>query len=163
MDAHGARVLLLAQDCAQLNPAKLRQAAERWARSKPFLPKASELHAIVEHLSSEEWQAENREEALQASCDERNAWAKKLGMDWWYRVITIERGGEPTRTVEKLEGGRADEERAKAEGRRTEWYKPTEADLASIHEFVDQCIANDLSQQEFAALVRRTGGAPRRV
>lgn len=161
MDAHGARVLLLAQDCAELNPRKLRQAAIRWVKAKPFLPKASELHAIVEDMDSAEFQQQLTEEALQVACDERNAWAKKIGQDWWYRVVTIDRGGEPVLTTEKLEGLRAIEERDRSEGRRTEWYKPTPADLASINAFVAQCMANDMSQKEFAALVRRTGGAPR--
>lgn len=162
MQAHGARVALLAQDCADLNPRKLREAAVRWAKAKPFLPKASELHYLVQDIESAEYQAQETTGTLQASCDERNEWAKRVGLDWWYRVVTIDRGGEPVRTREKLEGLRAIEARDWAEGRRPEWYKPTEADLASIHEFVDKCAANDLSQKEFAALVRRTGGAPRR-
>lgn len=162
MQAHGARVALLAQDCADLNPLKLKNAAMRWAKAKPFLPKASELHSIVEDMESSEWREQNGTEALQMFCDEKNDWARRLGADWWWRVAVIDRGGEKVRTTEKLEGWRAIEERDRAEGRRTNWYKPTDADLASINTFVADCAEKDLSQQEFASLVRRTGGAPRR-
>lgn len=162
LQSHAARVALLAQDCADLNPSMLRSAATRWARAKPFLPKASELHAIIEDMASAKWRDEQTGESLRASCDERNAWAKRIGLDWWWRVITIDRGGEPVRATEKLEGLRAVEERNRAEGRRTEWYKPTPADLASIHDYIAKAADNDLSQQEFASMVRRTGGAPRR-
>lgn len=162
LQSHAARVALLAKDCADLNPDMLRVAATRWARAKPFLPKASELHAIIEDMASAQWRDEQSSEALQHSCDERNAWAKRIGVDWWWRVITIDRGGEPARTTEKLEGWRAVEERDKSEGRRTEWYKPTDADLESINQFIAKCMDNDLSQKEFNQLVRKTGGAPRR-
>lgn len=162
LQAHSSRVALLTHDCADLNPLKLRHAAMRWAQHKPFMPKASELRAIVEDMESAEWKEQNRDEALQMFCDEKNDWARRLGADWWWRVVTIDRGGEKIRSTEKLEGWRAIEERDRSERRRTEWYKPTPADLASIHAFVDDCMAKDLSQREFAALVQRTGGAPRR-
>lgn len=162
LQAHAARVALLAQDCADLNPLKLRHAAMRWAQNRPFMPKASELRAIVNDMESEEWRAQNSAESLQLFCDEKNAWAKRIGAEWWYRVVTIDRGEGTVRTVERLEGWRAQEERDKTERRRTEWYKPTPADLASIQQFIAQCAERDLSQQEFNALVRRTGGAPRR-
>lgn len=161
LQSHAARVSLLARDCADLNPLKLRHAATRWAKNKPFLPKASELRVIVEDMESDEWREQHHAEALQMFCDEKNEWAKRLGADWWYRVVTIDRGGEPIRSTEKLEGWRAIEERNRAEGKRTEWYKPTPADLASIKAFVRQQMDNGLSQKEFNALVRRTGGAPR--
>jgi hypothetical protein len=154
-------VALLAQDCVDLNPMKLRHAAMRWAKHKPFMPKASELRAIVEDMESAQWREENRAEALQMFCDEKNDWAQRIGADWWYRVVTIDRGGEPLRSVEKLEGWRAIEQRNRAARKRTEWYKPTPADLANTNAYVAKAIDNGLSQEEFNAMVRRTGGAPR--
>jgi hypothetical protein len=41
--AHAARIVLLAQDCADLPAEHLRAAAEEWRRTKPFLPRACEL------------------------------------------------------------------------------------------------------------------------
>ncbi|MDR2880500.1 MAG: hypothetical protein LBV29_01170 [Azoarcus sp.] len=160
LQAHAGRVALLAQDCADLNPLKLRHAAMRWAQHKPFLPKACELRAIVEDMESEEWKAGNTAENLQIVCDERNDWARRIGADWWYRVITIERGEGKVCTVEKLEGRKARDEQARAGGTRIEWYRPTLADLASIHAFARRCMEQDMTQQEFNALVQRTGGAP---
>lgn len=44
-DAHAARVALLAEDCADINPEWLDIAAREWARSEPFMPRACELRA----------------------------------------------------------------------------------------------------------------------
>lgn len=40
---HAARIALLAEDCADLNPNWLDMAAREWARKEPFLPRACEL------------------------------------------------------------------------------------------------------------------------
>lgn len=42
-EAHAARVALLAMDLRDENPAHLATAAEQWARTSPFLPKACEM------------------------------------------------------------------------------------------------------------------------
>ncbi len=44
-DAHAARVALLAEDCADIDPEWLDEAARRWARAEPFMPRACELRA----------------------------------------------------------------------------------------------------------------------
>lgn len=50
LDAHAARVALLAEDVADAEPWKLQQAIDRWVRAKPFLPKASELREIMAEI-----------------------------------------------------------------------------------------------------------------
>lgn len=47
MEAHAARVALLAEDMADADLNRLSQAIDRWVASKPFLPKASELREIM--------------------------------------------------------------------------------------------------------------------
>jgi hypothetical protein len=42
-DAHAARVALLAEDCADLDPQWLDIAAREWAKNEPFMPRACEL------------------------------------------------------------------------------------------------------------------------
>jgi hypothetical protein len=42
-EAHAARIMLLAQDCADLPAEHLSAAAAEWRRTKPYLPKACEL------------------------------------------------------------------------------------------------------------------------
>lgn len=46
-EAHAARIMLLAQDCADLPVEHLRTAAEEWRRTKPFLPRACELRDLA--------------------------------------------------------------------------------------------------------------------
>ena len=47
-DTHAAKFALLADDLADVDPAKLRVAIDRWVSFKPFPPKASELLAIID-------------------------------------------------------------------------------------------------------------------
>lgn len=42
-EAHAARVYLLAEDCADIDPVWLKEAASEWAKTKRFLPNACEL------------------------------------------------------------------------------------------------------------------------
>lgn len=42
-EAHAARIALLAEDCADLDPQWLDAAAREWAKSEPFMPRACEL------------------------------------------------------------------------------------------------------------------------
>lgn len=46
-EAHTARVALLAEDCADIHPAWLDEAARQWSRNQPFFPKASELRPMA--------------------------------------------------------------------------------------------------------------------
>lgn len=50
MEAHSARVALLAEDVADADPDRLQQAVDRWVATKPFLPKASELREIMAEI-----------------------------------------------------------------------------------------------------------------
>jgi hypothetical protein len=42
-DAHAARVALMAEDCADIDPDWLDEAARDWAKAEPFMPRACEL------------------------------------------------------------------------------------------------------------------------
>ena len=42
-EAHAARVALLAEDCADIEPEWLDAAARQWAKTQPFFPRACEL------------------------------------------------------------------------------------------------------------------------
>jgi hypothetical protein len=42
-DSHAARVALLAEDCADLDPEWLDEAARQWAKDEPFMPRACEI------------------------------------------------------------------------------------------------------------------------
>lgn len=44
-EAHAARIALLAEDCADLDPRWLEAAAREWVKRSPFLPKACELRS----------------------------------------------------------------------------------------------------------------------
>lgn len=155
MQAHGARVLLLAEDLADTNPTKLRQAISRWAAAKPFLPKASELRAIIEDIDARQLGTES----LQEWCDDGNEFARRIGADWWYRVSRRDVEGRQTFYVEKLEGIRAVEERARAEGKPIRPWKPTPEEIAKIHAFTAKCAAEGMTQTEFNRMVDRGRGA----
>lgn len=42
-ESHAARIALLGEDCADINPDYLAEAASDWAKTEPFLPRACEL------------------------------------------------------------------------------------------------------------------------
>lgn len=44
-ESHAARVALLAEDCADIDPDWLDAAASAWAKREPFMPRACELRA----------------------------------------------------------------------------------------------------------------------
>lgn len=46
-DAHAARVALLAEDCADLDPEWLDYAAREWAKAEPFMPRACEIRDVA--------------------------------------------------------------------------------------------------------------------
>lgn len=52
MQAHGAKVALLAEDVADADPHLLELAIDRWVAIKPFLPKASELRALMAEIDN---------------------------------------------------------------------------------------------------------------
>ncbi len=52
MEAHAARVALLAEDLSDAEPKRLEAAIDRWVGAKPFLPKASELREIMAEIAA---------------------------------------------------------------------------------------------------------------
>lgn len=150
LQAHGAKVALLASDIADLNPLKLRLAIARWVSFKPYLPKASDLRAITEAIIDSERDPAN----LQHWCDDRNVWAARMGMDWWYRIThrALEDGSKRAE-VEKLEGTRAIEARAWAEGRPHQQWRPEPGEIEAINAKVSECVQRGMTQAEFSRLV----------
>jgi hypothetical protein len=51
LEAHAARVALLAEDMAEADPWKLEQAIQRHVARSPYLPKASDLNEIMADLA----------------------------------------------------------------------------------------------------------------
>lgn len=47
MEAHAATLALLAKDLADLDPARLQLAADHWAKTERFMPRAAELRSLV--------------------------------------------------------------------------------------------------------------------
>ena len=52
LDAHAARVALLAEDLAEVEPWKLQQAISQWVQCRPFMPKASDLREIMDTMGA---------------------------------------------------------------------------------------------------------------
>ena len=152
MQAHGARVALLANDLADIPADRLRAAIARWVSFRPFLPKASELRSIAENLDGQPLDAE----ALADWCDERNAWARRIGADWWYRVVRVPmEDGTLRREVQKLDGWKATEARAKAEGRPFVPFAPSEGEAARVNANIAKFIAGNphVTQAEFNSAI----------
>lgn len=58
LEAHAARVALLAEDMADADPRKLEQAIERHVARSPYLPKASDLNEIMAEIGKPRGQAD---------------------------------------------------------------------------------------------------------
>lgn len=58
IEAHGARVALLAEDLAEADPWKLEQAIGRHVMRSPYLPKASDLVEIMAEINRPKKQAD---------------------------------------------------------------------------------------------------------
>lgn len=50
LDAHAARVALLAEDMADVDAGSLARAIDIWVKSRPYMPKASDLHEYIAGL-----------------------------------------------------------------------------------------------------------------
>jgi hypothetical protein len=99
LEARAEQLVLLGQDCAEVPADLLDRAAQRWARRKPFLPKASELIELAREIRGEDRAADDAGgETLQEHCD-------RLNQQAWCR-------GE-WRVVETAGGGRSLERRAR--------------------------------------------------
>jgi hypothetical protein len=100
------------------------------------------------------------EEDLRQFCADANAMRFVKAYGWWYFVRKDDLG---RLFVDKAEGPRAAEMRARASGERIEWYRPTPEDSAAIHAFARRMMDQDMTQAEFNEFVRRTGGCKRAV
>jgi hypothetical protein len=65
-EAHAATVSLLARDLSACDIGKLARAADEWARSQKFMPKACDLIALMAKMGSSH-------QDQQAICDHANA------------------------------------------------------------------------------------------
>lgn len=87
LQAHAHAIRLLSEDLADVPPSLLEQAAQRWALTKPFLPKACELIELAKQCGTSAGQID-----LQDYCNRMNA----SGGPLYYYVA----GEAPHRRVE---------------------------------------------------------------
>jgi hypothetical protein len=89
IEVHNQRLALLAGDLADVPPEALRQAIDRWAVTKPYLPKASELIELaqatlagagVDLAASPQDRADARNARLEDAHNFRLRWVVEGGM-----------------------------------------------------------------------------------
>jgi hypothetical protein len=66
LEAHAATLALLARDLADLDPARLQAAADHWAKTERFMPRAAELRSLVSKMG-------NRTKAAELAVERGNA------------------------------------------------------------------------------------------
>lgn len=79
LEAHAESLILLGEDCADIHPALLDEAAHRWARENRWMPRASELRELAFRIRSEKRAAASATDGrLQAHCNRLNemAWVQ---------------------------------------------------------------------------------------
>lgn len=96
-----------------------------------------------------------QEEDLRQWCADRNRWAERIGLDWWYRVVIRKQGLLDIPEVEKVDGCRALEARARAKGRHVEHFRTEGPEAAEIHAKVARIIRENpgMTQDQFNRLV----------
>lgn len=96
-----ARIALLTKDLAHANPQALKAAADEWAQREKWLPKASELIALIKEARGPRGKEVNLAEKYNA----RLASDGKLGMKWIYdaggqlKLISTEPWQRPSREM----------------------------------------------------------------
>lgn len=66
LEAHAASLALLSRDLADVDPVRLESAADHWARTEKFMPKAAELRSLVSRFG-------DRNRAAELSVERGNA------------------------------------------------------------------------------------------
>lgn len=74
MEAHAATLALLAKDLADLDPARLQRAADHWAKTERFMPRAAELRSLVAKFG-------DRKRAAELAVDRGNSQLAAEGRD----------------------------------------------------------------------------------
>lgn len=69
---HQAGVLLLARDLSDVDPAALQRAADEWVRTERFMPRASDLRALIRQIATPK-------ASQQALVDQGNRYLAELG------------------------------------------------------------------------------------
>ena len=83
LDAHAARVALLAEDLFDAPADALEQAIAIWVRERPFLPKASDLQALVGSvLHRRQLQDRPMSTSQRQRLDEMNAGLQRDDIEW---------------------------------------------------------------------------------
>lgn len=100
-EAHAARVALLAEDCADIDPEWVEVASRRWAKEQPFFPRTCELREIAldygrsktkalpppvkpAPYNAKDIQDRDRSQFVAADWKELNERLEKLGSTWRY-------------------------------------------------------------------------------
>lgn len=84
---------------------------------------------------------------------DKNEWVVSINLGWWWFVTKSKVSG--AWIVERAEGPRAAEMRARAAGRHLEQFKPSPDEARAIHRRVAELIARGIEPEEFRAMVRR--------
>lgn len=71
-------------------------------------------------------------EGVQRFCDQQNDWARRVGLQRWCRPRTVTIGDRLIVETEVLEGARAVEARAEAEGRPLPLFVPSPGEMAKL-------------------------------
>lgn len=99
LEAHAHMIALLTRDVADIPPHILEAAIDQWCRTKPFLPKASELIELSkQRVSNDNVGTDAALRQLQAHCDVLNAGERRSGSDFRWIVI----GEAPRRTIDRI-------------------------------------------------------------
>lgn len=82
LEAHAESLILLGEDCADIHPALLDEAAHLWARENRWMPRASELRDLANSIRAQRRQAASAIDGrLQAHCNMLNeyGWVRTSG------------------------------------------------------------------------------------
>lgn len=72
LEAHAYLIGLLVVDLADVNPGLLDQAGRQWAKTKHFMPKASELIALAQHIEKQQIADRRTEQVGEGTYDRFN-------------------------------------------------------------------------------------------
>lgn len=148
MQAHAARIALLAEDMAEARPDILEEAISRWVGFKPYLPKASELIAIMTAILEKRQAAPQRED-LQDQVARLNALPFAAMLNRRYFLNYRMEDGEKSWFIDHREDRDYHDKPV---------WKPASGEMEEIHSKVAKYVAQGWTQHEFNQHVRRTKG-----
>lgn len=80
LEAHAATLALLTRDLAEVDPAALEAAINKWVRESPFMPKVADLLTLIQQAKQSRGAPD-----LQAIADRGNALCTRPDLQWVVR------------------------------------------------------------------------------